>query len=191
VKVRATLPNSKGDLKAGMFMDVAVLSKTHNSLSIPEIAVVAEGEETFAFVVEKGQRPPGAGGPPGGGPPQGAPQAAPQQQAEAKPPQAAPGAPGTSNAGGPPGAPGGERPFLVAHKKPIKIGVREKGVVEVLSGLNEGDKVVTDGILKVRPNAPVRIKMPPKDGGGGEGGGEGGPRVAGSDTPVDKSSLRQ
>lgn len=169
VKVRATLPNHKGELKAGMFMDVEVLAKTHTSLSIPEIAVVAEGEDTFAFVVERAQRPPGGEG--AGAPPAGASNGG---------PGAAPSGPGA----GPGGAPGGGGPRLVAHKKPIRVGVREKGLVEVVEGLQEGDRVVTDGILKVRPNAPVVVKASAADEGGG-------PRVAESDTPADKSSLRQ
>jgi hypothetical protein len=40
----------------------------------------------------------------------------------------------------------------------VQIGARERGIVEVLSGLTSGDLVVTDGVLKLRPEAPVRVQ---------------------------------
>ncbi len=46
----------------------------------------------------------------------------------------------------------------VASKQIIKQGVRREGNVEVTSGLNVGDRVITHGIVKLRPNAPVAIK---------------------------------
>ena len=41
---------------------------------------------------------------------------------------------------------------------PARGGARERGTVEVLSGLNSGDVVVTDGVLKVRPGGPVKVR---------------------------------
>jgi membrane fusion protein (multidrug efflux system) len=46
----------------------------------------------------------------------------------------------------------------IAVKTPVTIGIREFGVVEVTSGLHSGDLVVTDGVLKVRPNGPVKVQ---------------------------------
>ncbi|HVY87693.1 MAG TPA: efflux RND transporter periplasmic adaptor subunit [Hyphomonadaceae bacterium] len=136
VKVRATLPNKDGALRAGTFMSVNLLSKTRNSLSIPEISVIAEGSKTFVYVVDQTRQP------------------------------------------------------AVAVKTEIQIGVREKGFVEVVSGLKSGDMVVTDGVLKLRPNAPVRIKSA---GGGAAGpsGQEGTEKVASGEGPSDRAGLRQ
>ena len=41
--------------------------------------------------------------------------------------------------------------------KDIKIGLRTAGVVQVLSGLQRGDTVVTTGLLFLKPDAPVKI----------------------------------
>lgn len=38
---------------------------------------------------------------------------------------------------------------------PIKLGQRTPGQVEVTSGISEGDTIVVDGLLKLRPGAPV------------------------------------
>jgi len=47
-----------------------------------------------------------------------------------------------------------------AEKKDIKIGKRNFGKVSVVSGLNEGDSVITEGISKVRNNAKIKIINP-------------------------------
>ncbi len=44
-----------------------------------------------------------------------------------------------------------------AFMKPIKIGLRLAGRVEVLGGLTPGELVVVEGIQKLRPGAPVRL----------------------------------
>lgn len=45
----------------------------------------------------------------------------------------------------------------VAERRAIATGTRQAGMVEVLSGLNLGDRVVTDGNEKVRPGQPLHI----------------------------------
>lgn len=40
---------------------------------------------------------------------------------------------------------------------PVTIGAREAGYVEIISGLKEGDVIVAEGLMKVRPGAPVEI----------------------------------
>lgn len=40
---------------------------------------------------------------------------------------------------------------------PVKIGSREAGYVEILDGLKEGDRIVAEGLLKIRPGAAVKI----------------------------------
>ncbi len=131
VKVRATLPNSDGALRAGTSMSVSLMSKPRSSLSIPEISVIAEGSKTFVFVVDRTRQP------------------------------------------------------AVAVKTEVMLGMRERGTVEVVNGLKSGDLVVTDGVLKVRPNGPVRVQ-------GAMPGGEGGvAKIASGEGPSDKAGLRQ
>lgn len=45
-----------------------------------------------------------------------------------------------------------------AERREIRTGLREPGIVEVLDGLKVGDKVITDGTLKLRPGAEVTIR---------------------------------
>ncbi len=104
VRVRATLPNADGELKAGMFMTVDLRSEPRRSLYVPEISVIAEGPKTFVFAVDQSVQPP------------------------------------------------------LARKTELELGVRERGYAEVLSGLEEGDVIVTDGILKLRPDMPVNVQ---------------------------------
>ncbi len=47
-----------------------------------------------------------------------------------------------------------------AEKKDIKIGKRNFGKVSVVSGINEGDLVITEGVSKVRNNAKIKIINP-------------------------------
>jgi membrane fusion protein (multidrug efflux system) len=48
------------------------------------------------------------------------------------------------------------------EKKDIKIGKRNFGKVSVLSGINEGDIVIVEGVSKVRNKAKVKIITPKK-----------------------------
>ena len=41
-------------------------------------------------------------------------------------------------------------------KTEIETGVRNKGNLEILSGLNEGDKIIAEGLTKVRPGMKVK-----------------------------------
>ena len=47
-----------------------------------------------------------------------------------------------------------------AEKKDIKIGKRNFGKVSILSGINEGDLVISEGVSKVRDKAKVKIIKP-------------------------------
>ena len=42
------------------------------------------------------------------------------------------------------------------EKTEIKTGIRNMGNLEVLSGLNEGDKIIAEGLTKVRPGMKVK-----------------------------------
>ena len=41
-------------------------------------------------------------------------------------------------------------------KSEIETGIRSKGNLEVLSGLSEGDKIIAEGLTKVRPGMKVK-----------------------------------
>ena len=41
-------------------------------------------------------------------------------------------------------------------KTEVEIGIRDRGNLEVLNGLNEGDKVIAEGLTKVRPGMKVK-----------------------------------
>ena len=45
----------------------------------------------------------------------------------------------------------------VAEKKDIKIGKRNFGKVSVLSGISEGDKVISEGVSKVRNKSKIKV----------------------------------
>lgn len=48
-------------------------------------------------------------------------------------------------------------PKGVATPRPVKVGELRGSQWEVLSGLKRGDQVITDGLQKVQPGAPVRV----------------------------------
>tara|TARA_B100001123_G_C15062195_1_gene928066 strand:+ start:1 stop:876 length:876 start_codon:yes stop_codon:yes gene_type:complete len=41
-------------------------------------------------------------------------------------------------------------------KTEVKIGIRNKGNLEIISGLNQGDKIIAEGLTKVRPGMKVK-----------------------------------
>lgn len=70
--------------------------------------------------------------------------------------------------------------FLVedgrATRREVQIGARRPGIVEIVAGLQRGDRVIIEGAAKVRDGGPVRdLSAAPPD---GEGGGPGGPNRA-------------
>ena len=44
----------------------------------------------------------------------------------------------------------------IANKIEIMTGIRDNGYVEVISGLNEGDNIVAEGLKKVRPRGKIK-----------------------------------
>ena len=57
----------------------------------------------------------------------------------------------------------GEKSFVytvsdkdIANKTEVKIGLRGNSKVEILSGLNEGDQIVAEGLKKVRPRGKIK-----------------------------------
>ena len=45
-----------------------------------------------------------------------------------------------------------------AQRREVQLGARQPGRVEVLSGLVEGETIITHGAMKTRPGAPVSIR---------------------------------
>lgn len=52
VRARAIMPNADKALKPGMLLTVSILSRQRQSLGVPELAVVGDGDERFVFVLE-------------------------------------------------------------------------------------------------------------------------------------------
>jgi membrane fusion protein (multidrug efflux system) len=52
----------------------------------------------------------------------------------------------------------------IAHERQIETGDRRFGTVEVLGGLEEGERIVTEGIVKLRDGTRVRLAEPNLDG---------------------------
>ena len=57
----------------------------------------------------------------------------------------------------------GEKSFIytvsdkdITNKTEVKIGLRGNSKVEILSGLNEGDQIVAEGLKKVRPRGKIK-----------------------------------
>jgi membrane fusion protein, multidrug efflux system len=99
-RVRAVLPNPDLVLPAGMFMHVEVVLSERETVLIPEETVLAEGNQTFVFVIE------------------------------------------------------GEQ----AVRRPVRLGQREAGRVEVIDGLGGGERVARGGLQRLRDGAVVEIR---------------------------------
>ena len=52
VRVRAIMPNPDKALKPGMLLTVSVFSRERQSLGVPELAVIGDGDERFVFVLD-------------------------------------------------------------------------------------------------------------------------------------------
>jgi len=103
VTVRARLPNPDGRLKPGMLLTVAIETAPRLSLSVPELAVVGEGDRRFVYTL----------------------------------------------------APDG-----TAKRTEVRAGLRSGGRIEILQGLRPGQRVVTDGVVKLADGMKVRLAGP-------------------------------
>lgn len=98
--VRAQLPNNDRILRPGLFARVTLILKLkEDALSVPEQALMPEGEEQFVFKVVDNK----------------------------------------------------------ATRTKVRIGTRREGRVEIVEGLDKGDRVVTAGHLKIRDGASVSV----------------------------------
>jgi len=48
-------------------------------------------------------------------------------------------------------------PRAIAEQHPIVTGLRQDNVVEVLDGVQAGDRIIADGLNKVQPGQPIRV----------------------------------
>ena len=103
VVVRARLPNPDGKLKPGMLLTVAIETAPRLGLSVPELAVVGEGDQRFVYVVGKDGK---------------------------------------------------------AKRTPVKTGLRSAGRIEILEGLQPGQPVVTEGVVKLADGMKVKVAGP-------------------------------
>lgn len=100
VKVRALLPNPGLRLKPGMLLTVKIESDPRTAVSVPELAIVGEGEDRFVYTIAPGEK---------------------------------------------------------AKRTPVRTGMRMNGRVEVVAGLKPGQKVVTEGVVKVADGMKVNL----------------------------------
>jgi membrane fusion protein (multidrug efflux system) len=112
VKVRARLPNPDRKLKPGMLLTVGVETSPRLALSVPELAIVGEGDARYVYVVgEDGE----------------------------------------------------------AKRIEVRTGLRSAGRVEILEGLQPGQQVVTEGVVKLSDGMKVRLAGARNAGAPGEG----------------------
>ncbi|WP_246837670.1 efflux RND transporter periplasmic adaptor subunit [Salinicola sp. MH3R3-1] len=100
--VRADLPNPDGRLLPGMLMEVKLNQPARQALTIPESALVPDGERQTVWLIEAGQPP-------------------------------------------------------RVTRREVTTGERREGEVEIVDGLDSGQRVVTHGTLKVREDDPVEL----------------------------------
>ncbi|WP_114952470.1 efflux RND transporter periplasmic adaptor subunit [Sphingosinicella terrae] len=100
VTVRARLPNPDRLLRPGMLLTVVIENAPRMSLSVPELAVIGEGESRFVYVVDAQGR---------------------------------------------------------AQRTPVRTGARAGGRIEILAGLRPGQRVITEGVVKVTHGIEVRL----------------------------------
>ncbi len=130
VSVQAKVENPNRELRPGQFVRVRVeLPPVENVIALPQTAVVTSLYGDYVYVVEKeAPADPAATG------------------------DAAPAASTTTDA-----SKQGETEKLIAKQVFVKVGRRQGDLVEIASGLNSGQTVVTSGQNKLSNNAPVTI----------------------------------
>lgn len=100
VTVRAVLPNPDRKLKPGMLLTVDIETAPRMGASVPELAVVGEGDDRFVYVVAED---------------------------------------GT------------------VKRTQVRTGLRSQGRIEIVEGLRPGQRVVTEGVVKLSDGMKVRL----------------------------------
>ena len=96
---RAQINNENLEILPGSLLEIELLYREKNALSIPDTALLMEGDKSFVYKIIENN---------------------------------------------------------MIKKTEISTGVRDKGNLEVISGLSQGDKVVAEGLSKVRPNMKIK-----------------------------------
>ena len=96
---RVKIENENLELIPGALLEVTVKFNNRNSLSVPDTAVILEGNKAFVYKINDES---------------------------------------------------------IAKKTEIKIGTRDRGNLEIISGLNDGDIVAAEGLKKIRPNSKIK-----------------------------------
>ena len=104
VTIRARLPNPERLLRPGMMLNVGIENAPRIGLSVPELAVIGEGDARFVYIVD----------------------------GEGK-----------------------------ARRRPVRTGARMEGRIEILQGLRPGERVITEGVVKVADGMAVRLAGQP------------------------------
>jgi membrane fusion protein, multidrug efflux system len=97
--VRAVLPNPDRHLKPGMLLTVRIQAAARTAPSVPELAVVGDGSDTYVFTLD------------------------------------------------------GDK----AKRVRVRTGLRQDGRVEILAGTAPGQRVVTDGVVKITDGQRVQL----------------------------------
>lgn len=161
VRIQATLHNPEHKLLPGMFANVKVaVGEPQRYLTLPQTAVTYNpyGETVFVIVKRGEENEPDPNTPPGLAKNEALDKIDQQHQAAAaaavakakgEKPKAAPPAPAKTTKDG--------EPVLVARQQFVVTGPTRGDQVAILSGLKEGDEVVTTGQLKLKNGTRVSI----------------------------------
>jgi len=112
VTARGEILNGDRLLRPGMLLTVTMPMASHNTIMIPEKALLALGEDQFVFILERGHK--------------------------------------------------------IVRRRNITIGVRQRGMVEIVSGLTPGERIIIEGINKLTDGKKVELGgtyMPQQSGG--------------------------
>lgn len=129
VLVKGVVGNPGGTLRASQYVRVLLVWKTIQGLVIPVTAVLRINGQYFAFVAEDAART--AQGREGGA------------------------AGGEGERGAQAGTAGGAG-GLVARQRPVTLGTILGDSYAVLSGINEGDRVIVSGVQRLADGAPIQ-----------------------------------
>ena len=99
ILARAKINNENLEILPGSLLEIEILYNEKNALSIPDTALIMEGNKKFVYQIIENN---------------------------------------------------------MIKKTEIKTGVRDQENLEVLDGLTQGDKVVAEGLTKVRPNMKIK-----------------------------------
>jgi membrane fusion protein, multidrug efflux system len=109
VRVQATLPNPKGLLRPGMFVNTELpLASTASHIVVPATAIQYAPYGDMVYIIEQMKGPDG-------------------------------------------------KTYQGVRQQVVKVGESRGDRVAILSGVNAGEEVVTSGVFKLRPGAPVQV----------------------------------